>query len=112
MPRDVYGHYVTEQDYIRAELIGVNKKNVDQRIYLYGYTVEKAVTTPLRKDLPKKEVVKVVSKMPNDYYTYLEIAKVNDIPRHVYYNRYVDGWDPILASSTPVGKRCKREKRG
>lgn len=79
--------YVTPEDYAIAEANGLTAKHVYDRVYVMGWTVERAISQPLRKkksthDWEKWEHVAVVSKQ-------LYLARV----------RY--GWTHEKAAMTP-----------
>ncbi|MDF2902395.1 MAG: hypothetical protein K0S25_33 [Bacillus sp. (in: firmicutes)] len=82
-------YYVTPQDYESAEKLGISKENVYQRVHVYNWPVERAISQPLCK--------------VNAYgwKEHKHIAKENGIPYRTYLNRVTAGWSQEAAASTP-----------
>ncbi|MGN4897763.1 hypothetical protein ACTFSB_28320 [Bacillus cereus group sp. MYBK14-3] len=91
----VYFPVPSWDDYETAKKNGIPRKNVDQRVQYLGWTIEKAITTPL---LPKCNRPK--------YKGYAELAEKNGIPYKTFTAR-VNGlaWTLERAASTPVRKK-------
>ncbi|EEL78779.1 hypothetical protein bcere0028_56080 [Bacillus cereus AH1271] len=85
----------TWDDYETAKKNGIPRKNVDQRVQYLGWTIERAITTPLlqKRNRPK-------------YKGYAELAEKNGIPYKIFTAR-VDGleWTLERAANTPVRKK-------
>lgn len=45
---------LTKEDYEIAEKNGLNRRTVQSRYYYYGWTKEKAITTPVKERNPKR----------------------------------------------------------
>lgn len=83
-------YYITPEEYKFAELNGISKKNLEQRIRDYGWSNEKAISTPVTKrgNIPKE---------------FTELAKSNGIDLTLFYNRVCNlEWDMRKAATTPL----------
>ncbi|MEK5058615.1 hypothetical protein BK126_03120 [Paenibacillus sp. FSL H7-0326] len=81
--------YITPQQYDTAEANGINKKLVDNRVKIKGWSIEDAITRPVRDNTALNEwVLKALS---------------NGITRQCYYNRvHKYKWSKEKASTTPM----------
>lgn len=87
-------YYVSPEEYEIALKNGIKKENVYQRVYRYNWSIQRAITTPVRKrDMSYKE------KGKNEY---LEIALQNGISANAYYVRVSRGWSKEKASTTKL----------
>lgn len=80
--------YITPDDYARAKANGLSKYLVQQRVYEYGWEVERAVTTP-----------KKVRKNHGDW---TKKAVENGISSSTFYKRVSQGWSYEDAVSKPL----------
>lgn len=81
----------TWEDYEIAEKNGISKVNVDQRINALGWTLEKAITQPMRVRFRHK------------YKEYVQLAESNGIPFITFRARVENhNWSPEEAAVTPV----------
>lgn len=85
----------TYKDYQEAAAIGVCKKYVDHRIKYYGWSLERAITTPVGTSWKGKEKHGDLPKL----------AIRNGIKKQDFYNRIRRGWEPLEAATTPYGKK-------
>lgn len=85
-------YYITPEEYEIALKNGIKKEVVYQRVYRYGWTIKKAITTPTRKrdmSYKKKNL-------------YVETALKNGISANAYYARLRRGWSKEKASTTKL----------
>lgn len=87
--------YLTDEDYQIAEQNGIDGVNLYRRFYIYGWSKQRAVNTPIRT-AQRKELLKRWGAV-------LTITKV-DTERFV---RRVtkEGWKPLDAATTVTGRR-------
>lgn len=85
----------TYKDYQRADAIGVCKKYVDHRIKHYGWSLERAITTPIGTSWKGREKHGDLPKL----------AVRNGIKKQDFYNRIRRGWSPLEAATTPYGQK-------
>lgn len=72
--------YITPEHYEQAAAIGVSRRTLYQRVYLYGWDVDRAVSTPVRpRTLDLSE-------------HWLAAAAANGISRRKYARRVATGW--------------------
>lgn len=88
-----YRYYIEEKDFIKAEENGIDRVNVQNRVYGNGWAVDKAITTPLRKrkngeSIYTKEVLRNLEKY--------------GLSKEVFYARRRKGWTIKEASTTPL----------
>ncbi|MEW9093973.1 MAG: hypothetical protein AB2417_02725 [Clostridiaceae bacterium] len=83
-------YYITPEEYKIAKNNGISKKNLEQRVREYGWSNEKAISTPVTKrgNIPKE---------------FKELAKSNEIDLTLFYNRVCNlKWDMYRAATMPV----------
>ncbi|HDR7617004.1 TPA: hypothetical protein QCX66_002842 [Bacillus mycoides] len=86
-----YGPVITEEDYEKAAKSGINKMNVYQRVHVYGWEIERAITIPIKDHKNRSR-----GKM-------LTTAEQNGISKTTYYQRIKTGMDPYEAATKPKG---------
>ena len=86
-----YGPVITDEDYDTASKNGINKINVYQRVHVYGWEIERAITVPTKNN---KNSIR--GKM-------LAIAEQNGISKTTFYQRIKTGMDPYEAATKPKG---------
>jgi hypothetical protein len=82
------GFYITPEQYAKAAANGVPARNLEQRYRDYGWSMERAMTEPIRKN-----------KSHGDWPA---IAKSNGITYDQYLKRVQIGWSMEAAATTPV----------
>lgn len=123
--------YVTDEHYLLANRNGISKKNVDQRVYEYGWEIEKAISHPLHKTSKGKQnraMVLLAEKNGISYQTYikrikkgmdlheaatkrsdmsleLEMALKNGICKRTFYKRIERGMNTYEAATKPLKNR-------
>lgn len=80
--------YITPDDYARAKANGLSRFLVQDRVYSYGWDVEKAVTTP--------------KKISKNHGEWTNKALENGISRTTFYKRVSQGWSYEDAVSKPL----------
>jgi len=81
-------NYVTEEDFQKAKANGIDYMNVYNRVYNLGWEVDRAITTPIKKE-------SFIAK-------YRPILQQHGISEAMFYSRiYQLGWDPEKAATTP-----------
>lgn len=86
-----YNPVATWEQYETAEKNGIPKKNVDQRINVLGWTIDEAITKPIRVTFRQK------------YAKYVKLAEQNTIPFNTFRARVeIHKWDPQKAATTPI----------
>lgn len=86
-----YKPVATWEQYEIAEKNGISKVNVDQRINVLGWTLEEAITKPMRVKFRQK------------YKEYVQLAESKGIPLITFRARVEKhNWDPEEAATTPV----------
>ena len=94
--------YLTEEDLKIAESNGISRKNALQRVYLYGYSIEDAITKPLRNKGGTGEWMK-----------WKETALAHGIDCAAFYNRVKHyGYTPEEAATNPPQKRSVIQAKG
>ncbi|TBX83937.1 hypothetical protein E0M29_27970 [Bacillus cereus] len=89
-----YGPVITDEDYEKAASKGITKYRVYQRVHVYGWTIERAITEAVRKRNVNRRYGH--GKM-------LAIAQHNGISPSTYYRRVKNGMDPKEAATKPKG---------
>ncbi len=123
--------YITDEHYLLANRNGISKKNVDQRVHEYGWTVEKAISHPLHKASKGKQnraMALLAEKNGISYQTYikrikkgidpheaatkrsdmsleLEMALDNGICKRTFYKRVERGMNTFEAATKPLKNR-------
>jgi len=85
-----YNTVITFKDYERAAKNGISKKNVYQRVNVYGWSVKRAITEP-------------VETLKNIHEQMVLIAERNGISRPTYLKRIKEGMTPHEAATKPKG---------
>lgn len=120
--------YVTDEHYLLANRNGISKKNVNQRVHEYGWTVEKAISHPLHK-ATKGKVNRALALLAErngiNYQAYirrlkngmdaheaatkrsnltleLEMALENGICKRTFYKRVERGMNTFEAATKPL----------
>lgn len=132
-----YGPVITDEDYEKAAGRGITKTNVYQRVHTYGWSIERAITEPLRsKGNPGKHskmliiaeslgisastyfrrlkngmTPKDAAMKPKGHTTHLELARENGINDICFYKRVERGMQPYLAATKPMAKRTRKKKQ-
>ncbi|MEZ7173603.1 hypothetical protein [Sporosarcina sp. OR05] len=92
-------YYVTPKDYETAEQNGISAKNVTQRVYRYGWDIQRAITQPLI----------IRRKVDPLWDEWQDIASANGIVKKIFNQRINrQGWTAKKAATTPVGKAIKK----
>ncbi|PLR84639.1 hypothetical protein CVD25_00975 [Bacillus canaveralius] len=91
-------YYITPEDYAAAEELGVSQETVYQRVYVHGWSIKRAISTPLAK---------------RNAYGWVEnkhLAAQNGVPYRTYLNRVQAGWSFKEAAGTPSMARLDTVK--
>ncbi|MBB6021419.1 hypothetical protein HNR77_002514 [Paenibacillus sp. JGP012] len=80
--------YITPEEYVEAEKIGIKPAMLDRRIRAQGWTKERAMTTPPRGVTDRRK--------------WLQIALENGINKNTFYNRIRLGWKMEQAAMKPL----------
>lgn len=75
-----YDEVIMYEHYEIAEKNGISKENVYQRVKHYGWTIERAITTP------------IATQWLGKYKGFHKIALKNGISLNVFYARMRKGW--------------------
>ena len=89
--RDVFGTYVTDDDYEKAKQLGICKNTLKSRISS-GWRVKKAITEP----------VKFENRYCKEYQKHKQVAISNGINVETFKRRILRGWTYERASATPL----------
>lgn len=85
--------YVTPEDYEIAERNGINAENVTQRVYVYGWEIERAITQPLT----------IRRKVDPLWEEWKQVAEENGVYKSLFNQRIkASGWSPEKAATTPI----------
>ncbi len=133
-----YNPVPTEKDYDIAARNGISKANVNQRVYGYHWSVERAITEPLQNKKGKennRHLVCIAEKngiSASTYYrrireegmteieaatklkkheVYLKIASENGISENLYRKRVQRGMAKYEAATKPKDKRGSTKKK-
>lgn len=86
--------YITDEDYERAEAYGINRELLNQRVRVYGFDVETAISWP--KGKKRNEVLTDEQR---------EIARKNGLTIYTISTRVNTlGWPLEKAINTPIDK--------
>ncbi|PSL41724.1 hypothetical protein B0H94_11837 [Salsuginibacillus halophilus] len=77
--------YITPEDFEEAERNGVKYTTLRQRVYQYGWDIDRAVSTPPRKMRSRKDQI--------------ERAEANGISKLTFDSRIYRGWDEETAAT-------------
>ncbi|WP_416808668.1 hypothetical protein [Bacillus thuringiensis] len=125
-----YGPVITDEDYEKAAKNGIGKSNVYQRVNVYGWELERAITVPIRKrkgrinagmiTLAERNGISMptlfkrikngmdpyeAATKPKGYAAHLELARKNGIKDVTFYQRVKRGMNPYEAATKPVMNR-------
>lgn len=99
-------YYITPEDYAIAEQNGISKERVYFRVYVYNWSVKRAITQPLGR------------RNAWGWTENKHIAKQNGVGYRTYLDRVTAGWTQEEAASTPplsyddrLEKMAKAKKR-
>lgn len=81
-------YYIQDHDYEEAEKNGISRSRMYKRVYVLGWDIERAKTTPVR--VYRKGIEK-----------YKEIAKQNKIREDLFYQRLNNGMSMYEAATVP-----------
>lgn len=94
---NIYDFYITPQEYDRAEINGISKRCIEDRIRKFGWNKEKAITLKVRKNENRLE--------------WLKIALENGIKKGTFYARInTRKWDVERAANEPIVKKPNKGK--
>jgi hypothetical protein len=79
---------LTKVEYERAAANGIGVDALQSRVYCYGWDVEEAINTPIKK-------------RSNIWEKWSQVAKENSVPCTTFYRRVAEGWEHERAASTP-----------
>ncbi|KAB2334277.1 hypothetical protein [Bacillus mesophilum] len=95
---------ITDEHRKIAASNGIRTGTLEARVYRYGWTVQEAISIPLKRWVDK----------PEEYEKYLQQAIDNGIEQSTFYHRLKRGWDIVKASTTstilPSTKKKFREE--
>ncbi|MEW9166609.1 hypothetical protein [Bacillus pacificus] len=133
-----YNPVPTEKDYEIAARNGISKANVNQRVYGYHWSVERAITEPLQNKKGKennRHLVCIAEKngisastyyrrireegmteieaatKPKGHEVYLKIASENGISENLYRKRVQRGMPKYEVATKPKDKRGSTKKK-
>jgi len=127
----------TEENYKEAERNGISRKNVNQRLDLYDWDIERAITDSVKKRGRKDDNTRMLmiakqngisastfyrriregmlprdaAMKPKGHSAYIELAKENGINDICFYKRVERGMHPYLAATKPKDKRGSTKKK-
>ncbi|MFA2694540.1 hypothetical protein [Bacillus mycoides] len=109
--------YITDEHYLLANRNGISKKNVNQRVHEYGWTVEKAISHPLHKASKGKQnraMALLAEKNGISYQTYIKRIKKGIDPHEAATKRPDMSLELEMALDNGICKRTfyKRVERG
>lgn len=87
--------YLTDADYERAEKNGINRNNLYSRVYSYGWSIERAVTTPI--------LVRSTD--------WAELKDRAVVSQCTFYDRKKKGWPSEQAALTPADQTVKKSAK-
>ncbi|EJR51722.1 hypothetical protein IIO_06255 [Bacillus cereus VD115] len=90
---------ILDEHYKKAELNGINRKRLQERVYRYDWDIERATTQPLGK----KKI-----ELDGKHGDWMYVAEQNGISRFTFYSRLKRGWPHHLAATKPPGKQGNR----
>lgn len=135
--RKTKANSLTEEDYKTAEKNGISRKNVNQRVDLYDWSIERAITDPVKKRNKKDNNTRMLviagqngiststyyrriregmpprdaAMKPKGHSAYIEVARENGINDICFYKRVERGMHPYLAATKPKDKRGSTKKK-
>lgn len=90
-----YDEVIMYEHYEIAEKNGISKENVYQRVKSYGWSIERAITTPIG------------SRWLGKYKGFHKTALKNGISLNSFYSRVRLGWKLEDAATKPIGTKRK-----
>lgn len=134
-----YREVITFEAYEKAIKNGISKRHVYQRVHVYGWSVERAITDPVKKRningryghermiaIAEQNGISVstyykrlregmsrrdAATKPKGHSVFLEIAAENGISDICFYKRVERGMHPHLAATKPKDKRGSTKKK-
>lgn len=128
----------TLEDYKKAEKLGITKKDVDSRVYTYCWSIEKAISTPIkvskRSNVNRKSFMLLAQKNGISssqfdrrirrgmsmkdaatipvckYRNFSDLREENGISAATFYQRIKRGMNPYEAATTPLYGNPKERK--
>ncbi|MCU5181543.1 hypothetical protein [Bacillus toyonensis] len=91
--------FILDEHYKKAELNGINRRRLQERVHRYDWDIERAITQPLgtkNMDFDRK------------HGDWMHVAERNGILRYTFYSRLKRGWSYHLAATKPPGKQGNR----
>lgn len=82
---------ITIRNYETALKNGISRFNVYQRVHTYGWSIQKAITKPVRGQ----------KTLSMEYW--IKEARNNNIPYHTFMNRIKSGWGTVKAATKQPG---------
>lgn len=86
------GIYITPEEYEIGAKNGINARNVYQRVYKYGWSIQRAIKTPLVYDSRSSEV----------WLKWKKVSLSNGISNLAFRKRIKRGYTPELAATKPL----------
>lgn len=88
---NLYDYYITPEEYARAASIGVDNQTLDRRVRLLGWSKQRAISEPIRDQVPR-----------DHYSKWVQIAERNGIKYQSFMSRLRRGWTPERAATHPL----------
>jgi hypothetical protein len=85
--------YITPEEYAKAAEHGIKPKVVDNRVRLYGWEKERALTQPM--------------KQPKNRKKWRELAEKNGILYGTFMSRLAQGWSEERAATQPLQSKAE-----
>lgn len=90
-------YFLLEEDFLTAEANGIGRRNAVQRVEYFGWSVERAITEPVRRGK---------SAFQKEWEAWEDIATQNGVTRDNFYNRTaMQKWSSEDAATKPVRRR-------
>lgn len=93
-----YDYYITPEEYIQAELMGISHEHLNRRIRGFAWDKKRAINTPV--------------KIYKDRSAITIVARDSHIPYKNLMARIYLGWDEVRASTTPVRDKKWKSENG
>lgn len=84
---------ISKEQYAIARANGISSDTAYNRVYAYGWEIEKAITQPVKKRV---------------FVDYSKELEERGISKSIYYNRILRGWDPERAATETTEEAMKR----
>ena len=95
---NIYDYYITPEEYSIAASNGIDKANLDRRIRRLGWSKERALKEPIKKNTKRDR--------------WLRIALENSIKKSTFFGRINRlGWSEEKAATTPVVRTAIRNRK-